>query len=185
MPVDCLGTIAASGSCCHLKRGAKRADKPGPVQMLPSVTIIPLGAPLLMRSSNLPVDSASRFNAYCLVLLRMGFTLPDTVTSAAVRSYRPLNGAPLTRTPFHPYLQVDPNRFNRLFNSAQWRFSSLLHFPSAHAAWSLTSILLYGARTFLPRQHYTGSSDGLSRFAVAIITAMGGWGKRRYLSCRG
>lgn len=68
--------------------GAKRDYKPGPVQMLPSVTIIPLGAPLLMRSSNLPVDSASSFNAYCLVLLRMGFTLPDTVTSAAVRSYR-------------------------------------------------------------------------------------------------
>lgn len=160
----------------------KRDDKPGPVRLLPAVTIIPLGAPLLTCSSNLPVDSASRFNAYCLVLLRMGFTLPATVTSAAVRSYRPLAGLLLRRTPFHPYPSPNPNPLIRSFNSGNRRFSSLLHFPSAHAAWPLASILLYGARTFLPRQHYTGSSDGLSRFAVAIMRGMRAWGKQRWLN---
>ena len=43
------------------------------------VTIIPLGAPLPMRSSNLPGSDASHAMLPYLVLLRMGFTVPPGV----------------------------------------------------------------------------------------------------------
>jgi len=56
---------------------AKRADKPGSVRRLPAVTAIPLGPALPLGSSNAPAGSVGHVNACCLVLLRMGFTLPS------------------------------------------------------------------------------------------------------------
>lgn len=59
---------------------AEPADKPGFVALsYPKVTVIPLGPALLLGSCNLPVDSAGHLNVYCLVLLRMGFTLPSVL----------------------------------------------------------------------------------------------------------
>ena len=48
-----------------------------------------------MRSSNLPERSASRFNAFCLVLLRMGFSLLRFVTKGTVRSYHTFSPLPV------------------------------------------------------------------------------------------
>ncbi|GGD51044.1 hypothetical protein GCM10011357_03700 [Lacimicrobium alkaliphilum] len=65
-----------------------------------------------------------------MVLLRVEFTMPQTVTSCAVRSYRTLSPLP----PGEPGLAV----------------CSLLHLSSACAAQALPGTLPYGARTFLP-----------------------------------
>ena len=51
-----------------------------------------------MRSSNLPERSASRFNAFCLVLLRMGFSLLRLVAKCTVRSYRTFSPLPVLPT---------------------------------------------------------------------------------------
>jgi len=48
-----------------------------------------------MRSSNLPERSASSVNAFCLVLLRMGFSLLRLVTKCTVRSYRTFSPLPV------------------------------------------------------------------------------------------
>ena len=85
-----------------------------------------------MRSSNLPERSASRVIAFCLVLLRMGFSLLRLVTKCTVRSYRTFSPLP-----------VLPEGNHR-------RFCSLFHFPSRYRARPLAGILLCGARTFLP-----------------------------------
>jgi len=66
-----------------------------------------------------------------LVLLQVGFAMPTLL---------PESRCALT-APFHPYQTV-----------AHLAVSSLLHFPSAHAAQPLTGTLPYGARTFLPLQ---------------------------------
>lgn len=137
--------------CCRFEWGlerAKRADKPGSVRVLPPVIIIPLGAALLPRSSNLPVDSASNLNAYCLVLLRMGFTLPATVTSAAVRSYRTFSPLP------------DP-----LAGPSAVQLSVALSVGSRRPAVSRHSALW--SPDFPPPCCH--GSDDLSRFAGAII----------------
>jgi len=84
-----------------------------------------------MRSSNLPERSASRFNAFCLVLLRMGFSLLRLVAKCTVRSYRTFSPLP-----------VLPEGNHR-------RFCSLFHFPSCFHARPLAGILLCVARTFL------------------------------------
>ncbi len=81
----CVRAVATSVS-------AKWVFKPGSVPFL-AVTI-PLGEPLLTRSSNLPAGSTGRLNACCLVLLRMGFTEPPGC---------PERWCALT-APFHPYL---------------------------------------------------------------------------------
>ena len=85
-----------------------------------------------MRSSNLPERSAGRFNAFCLVLLRMGFSLQRLVTKRTVRSYRTFSPLP-----------VLPKGNHR-------RFCSLFHFPSRYRARPLAGILPCAARTFLP-----------------------------------
>ena len=74
-----------------------------------------------------------------LVLLHMGFAVPRTVAGRAVRSYRTLS--PLPRS---------------LSSEA---VCSLLHFPSRRRASPLTSMLLYGVRTFLPRCAEAHESD--------------------------
>ena len=48
-----------------------------------------------MRSSNLPERSASSVNAFCLVLLRMGFSLLRLVAKCTVRSYRTFSPLPV------------------------------------------------------------------------------------------
>ena len=128
------------GFCLHL---AKSACKPGSVSDgCPSQTVIPLGVRLPARSSNLPGNNASRVGAPCLVLLRMGFSLPSvsprprcalTGTGCPIRSRR--------NPPFHPCLCRLPGHR---------RFCSLFHFPSPRDARPLAGILLCGARTFLP-----------------------------------
>ena len=85
-----------------------------------------------MRSSNLPERSASSVNAFCLVLLRMGFSLLRLVTKCTVRSYRTFSPLP-----------VPPEGGRR-------RYCFLFHFPSRFRARPLAGILLCGARTFLP-----------------------------------
>lgn len=65
-----------------------------------------------------------------LVLLRVGFTSPHTVTSSAVRSYRTISTLPV----------------NLAIPSAVY---FLLHLPSACAAQALPGTLLCEVRTFL------------------------------------
>ena len=83
-------------------------------------------------SSNLPERSASSVIAFCLVLLRMGFSLLRFVTKCTVRSYRTFSPLP-----------VLPEGNHR-------RYCFLFHFPSRCRARPLAGILLCGARTFLP-----------------------------------
>ena len=64
-----------------------------------------------------------------LVLLQVGFSMPQPVTQRAVRSYR-------TISPLPAYMRTPAVSF-------------LLHFPSAHAAQELPGTSPYGARTFL------------------------------------
>ncbi len=91
-----------------------------------SRTVIPLGIPLPVCSSNLPERSAGSVIAFCLVLLRMGFGLPHIVTKCAVRPYRT----------FYPCLCCQ---------SSHRRFCFLFHFPSRYRARPLTGILPCGA----------------------------------------
>ena len=58
-------------------------------------TVIQLGAPLPVCSSNLPERSAGRVCAFCLVLLRMGFGLLRLVAKCTVRSYRTFSPLPV------------------------------------------------------------------------------------------
>ena len=74
-----------------------------------------------------------------LVLLRMGFTLPRP---------SPDKRCALT-APFHPYRPLRP------------AVCFLWHFPSGHPAWMLSSIRLYGVRTFL---------DPCSQWAAAAFS---------------
>lgn len=64
-----------------------------------------------------------------LVLLQTGFALPLLLPEARCA---------LT-APFHPYLKLTPKAVYFLW-----------HFPSTHAAQTLSGVLPYGARTFLP-----------------------------------
>ena len=86
-----------------------------------------------MRSSNLPECSASSVIAFCLVLLRMGFSLLRVVTNGTVRSYRTIS--PLPVLPFQAAI-------------GGYAFCSTN--PSPLDARPLIGILLCGARTFLP-----------------------------------
>ena len=63
-----------------------------------------------------------------LVLHRRGFAMPSPLAGDAVRSYRTISPLPRSRT------------------SAVY---FLLHFPSRHHAWMLSSLLPVGVRTFL------------------------------------
>ena len=88
------------GECLKNKK-MKWIYKPGSVPSL--ATIIHLGDASLHSSSNLPENKvratpclylSTNLLSY-LVLHRMGFTLPQTVTSCAVRSYRTLSPLPV------------------------------------------------------------------------------------------
>ena len=59
------------------------------------MVIIPLDRQLLTGSSDQPAPYAGSVNEAYLVLLRVEFTLPCTVTSHAVRSYRTISPLPL------------------------------------------------------------------------------------------
>src|ERR1051325_9922494 len=79
-----------------------------------------------------------------LVLLRRGFAVPPTLTRGAVRSYR-------TVSPLPP----------RALSDARSAVCSLLHFPSRRRAWTLSSLLPVGVRTFLDASRAPRSSDPL------------------------
>ena len=118
-----------------------------PLSRVLSGTVIPLGAALPLRSSNLAGYDASHIMAPCLVLLRMGFSLPQSVAACAVRSYRTFSPLPVPCGHGHR------------------RFCSLFHFPSPHDARPLAGILLCGARTFLP------AASPARRLSVRLLCA--------------
>ncbi len=82
------------------------------------------------------VQRGPRHQDTYLVLLRVGFTMPLML---------PLARCALT-APFHPYSQVPPELTDLTLNGSG---IFLLHWPSAHAAQTLSGTLPYGARTFL------------------------------------
>src|SRR5215212_9064959 len=71
-----------------------------------------------------------------LVLLRRGFAVPPTLARGAVRSYRTVSPLP-------------PRAFRLATWGARSAVCSLLHFPSRRRAWTLSSLLPVGVRTFL------------------------------------
>ena len=87
----------------------------------------------------------SRHTVSYLVLLQVGFTLPRLLPTARCA---------LT-APFHPYLKTASRKEAVYF---------LWHWPSAHAAQTLSGTLPYGARTFLDNHHWLPrSTDQLNR----------------------
>lgn len=92
--------------------------------------IIYLGLLLPTTSSILPDRQTGRLIAILFGLAADGVYRARTVTSSAVSSYLPVSPLPVPKP------------------SAVY---SLWHFPSAHAAWPLASILPSAARTFLSR----------------------------------
>ena len=123
-----------------------------PISRVLSGTVIPLGAALLLRSSNLPEHSASSVKVFCLVLLRMGFSLLQLVAKRTVRSYRTISPLP------------------ELLKRSHRRLCFLFHFPSPYGARPLAGILLYEARTFLSPLVKVGSDCLACRYARRIIT---------------
>lgn len=83
-------------------RGLDRGKKWEPaVSRVLSRTVIHLGRPSPDASSSLPgCDAGHTMHPY-LALLRTGFTLPRTVTSRAVRSYRTISPLPVPGEPGH------------------------------------------------------------------------------------
>ncbi len=83
-------------------RGLDRGKKWEPaVSRVLSRTVIHLGRPSPDASSSLPgCDAGHTMHPY-LALLRTGFTLPRTVTSRAVRSYRTISPLPVPGEPDH------------------------------------------------------------------------------------
>jgi len=80
--------VSAIGS----KRKGERESRS--VSRVLSWTVIHLGRFSQIASSNLPDSSAGNALESYLVLLRVGFTLPRTVASRAVRSYRTFSPLP-------------------------------------------------------------------------------------------
>ena len=103
------------------------------------------------------VQRGPRHQDTYLVLLRVGFTLPLML---------PLARCALT-APFHPYSQVPPELTDLTLNGSG---IFLLHWPSAHAAQTLSGTLPYGARTFLPLK--TGG-DCPANFARSLLKPRG------------
>ena len=123
---------AALGARPQGKR-RESADKPGSVEdNHPSGARV---AACLERPTRKPLRAAgtgpkARALPY-LVLLQVGFAVPPSVATGAVRSYRTLSPLP------------SPHR------CGAWAVCSLLHFPWAHAPQALPGTLPCGARTFL------------------------------------
>ena len=134
------------------------ADTPSSVVFRRRRAAIHLRRTLPHASSNLPRYSGEQpSNASCLVLLQVGFTVTDAVTSDAVSSY-------LTFSPLPP-AEAGGGYF-------------LWHFPAGRPGWLLTITLLYGARTFLgtgfpatrpPGQLIRGSSIGRNHESCSCL----------------
>ncbi len=90
-----------------------------------------------------------------LVLHRMGFTQPRVLLLVLVGSYP-------TLSPLPPTLE-----------NASSAVYSLLHLPSGSPAWPLTSILPYGARTFLDAVKPHRDNPKVPRSAYATTRAGG------------
>ena len=124
----------------HMRKNAKRADKPGSV--VGRSFILPVRYRTVPRT--LPERGPGRPMAFLFALA------PDGVYQAAVLPRRWWSLTP----PF----QLFPLRRSR-----RWESSFLRHEPSGRPAWPLASILPYGARTFLTYGWHT--RDRLARFA--------------------
>ena len=77
-----------------LNAATKKERWSQPLSRVLSRTIIRLGLQSPVASSNLPGPEAGHPMDPYLVLLRVEFTVPQTVTSCAVRSYRTLSPLP-------------------------------------------------------------------------------------------
>ena len=125
--------LTRRSKCACTNRNRESADKPGSV-----VGNHPSGACVaarLERPTRKHLRAAGAGPQACafpyLVLLQVGFAVPSSVATDAVRSYRTLSPLP------------SPHR------CSAWAVCSLLHFPWARAPQALPGTLPCGARTFL------------------------------------
>ena len=100
------------------------------VSRVMSCVIICLGPQLPAVSSDLPESATGRRIAFCLILLRMGFTLTRVCCQ---------RGGSL----LHCLFTLAPQKRGG---------NSLLHFPGSHLRRTLSGILPFEARTFLTWQ---------------------------------
>ena len=125
--------LTSRSKCACTQGNRESADKPGSV-----VGNHPSGACVaarLERPTRKHLRAAGAGPQACafpyLVLLQVGFAVPSSVATDAVRSYRTLSPLP------------SPHR------CSAWAVCSLLHFPWARAPQALPGTLPCGARTFL------------------------------------
>ena len=117
------------------------------VSRVMSRIIIYLGLPLPAVSSNLPESRPGKPVAFCLVLLRMGFTCAPPVTRRAVVSY----------TAFPPLPGSAPQRIAPFRQRRGGIF--LLHWPWSRLHRTLSGILPCEARTFLTCRRADAQTD--------------------------
>jgi hypothetical protein len=154
-----------------------------PISRVLSRTVIPLGARLPVRSSDLPEGSASHANALYAVLLRMGFTLPPVLPRARCALTAPFHPCQTCAVQGHEgkaqreaahSLSLRCKALPPCGSSARRKTSAvcfLWHFPSPHGARPLAGILLFGARTFLCACYVR--SDCLAGFPLRTVTRSG------------
>ena len=114
--------------------------KSGTVSRVLSCAAIYLGTPSPGAQATY-LKRCGQQHGFCLVLLRMGFTLTPCVTTRAVSSYLTISPLPL---PHETYVSREPQKGVAV--------SFLLHFPWSHLRRTLSGILPYEARTFLVRE---------------------------------
>ena len=120
--------LVSSRFCAGASAVIKVRKREPAISRVLSLTTIHLGQPSPAASSDLPGSPLGTGSMLpYLVLLRAGFTVPRTVTSRAVRSYRTFSPLPSLAVYF------------------------LWHFPWARALQALPGALSEGARTFLCR----------------------------------
>ena len=123
----------------HAVRAAPLVKMSRTVSRVMSRIIIYLGLPLPAASSNLPESRPGKPVAFCLVLLRMGFTCAPPVTRRAVVSYSAFPPLPGPKA-------LSEKRFvSEAFRGGLF----LLHWPWSRLHRTLSGVLLCGARTFL------------------------------------
>ena len=116
------------------KKKVESADKPGSVVSNHSSGTTVTSGLMQPTRKHLRARSLQSNMLPYLVLLQVGFTLPRSVTTRAVRSYRTISPLPAARI----------NKLQAVY--------FLWHFPWARAPQALPGTLPAGARTFLPLQ---------------------------------
>jgi hypothetical protein len=109
--------------------------------------IIPLRRGLLRGFSPLPADTPGRCIARLFEVASGGVWRATRVATRAVRSYRTISTLPV-----------------RALSHAPSAVCFLFHFPSARAAWTLSSTLPYEVRTFLS----CGEAPAIARPALQM-----------------